>query len=70
MLADMLTKEMKMPESVLNLMTKNKLELPTSDVNIVRAVKDELRMYNIRNRNDTLKKGTNGKEEDGEMSDI
>ena len=70
MIADMLTNEMKMPESVLNLMTKNKLESPTSDVNIVRAVKDELRMYNIRNRNDTLKKGTNGEEEDGGMTDI
>ena len=59
-----------MPESVLNLMTKNKLDLPTSDVNIVRAVKDELRMYNIRNRNDTLKKGTNGEAEDRGMTDI
>ena len=49
----MLTKEMKMPDEVENLMTRNVFQFSNSDVNTVKSVGDELRMYNIRNRKAT-----------------
>ena len=51
MLADVLTKEMRMNKDVEDLMMKNAFHLVESSVNKVQAMEDELRMTNIRNRN-------------------
>ena len=50
MLADCLTKEMKLPESLDLVLKKNVLELPDTKVNEVKAFGTEVRMQNIRNR--------------------
>ena len=50
MLADCLTKEMKMPESLDLVLKENVLVLPNAKVNEVKAFGTEVRMQNIRNR--------------------
>ena len=50
MLADALTKEMKMNQDLEDLLNKNIFHLSKSSVNEVKAIEDELRMFNIRNR--------------------
>ena len=50
MIADMLTKEMKMSKDVNDLLLENTFRLAHSDVNNVLAIEDELRMFNIWNR--------------------
>ena len=74
MIADMLTKEMKMLDTVQNLKLKNEFSLPPTDVNKVKSEGDELRMYNIRNRkpsstDDLQNDEENGKREEGGMID-
>ena len=50
MMADCLTKEMKMPASMEDVLIKNVLSLREPSLNEIRNVNGELRMSNIRNR--------------------
>ena len=50
MIADHLTKEMKMPESVKDLLIENNFSKPELERNLVRVTDGEIRMENIRNR--------------------
>ena len=50
MWADMMTKEMKLPSSLEDVILKNVMDLPKPLVNEVRAIGTEIRMTNIRNR--------------------
>ena len=50
MWADLLTKEMKLPDNLEDILFKNKMNLPDTTVNEVRAFGQEVRMQNIRNR--------------------
>ena len=50
MVADVLTKEMRMNKDVEDLMIKNTFHSVESSINKVQAFEDELRMTNIRNR--------------------
>ena len=50
MLADVMTKEMCLPQALENIFLKNELSLPQPLVNEVKAVGTEIRMVNIRNR--------------------
>ena len=50
MMADCMTKEMKMPESLEDVLLENKLTLNKPYMNEVRNVDGEIRMMNIRNR--------------------
>ena len=54
MLADGLTKERKMNEDMKDLVSKNVSRLAHSSVNEIRALDDEIRMFNIRNRKSNL----------------
>ena len=48
--ADILTKEMRLPQSLEDVILKNIMDLPKTPVNQVKAVGTELRMNNIGNR--------------------
>ena len=50
MWADVLTKEMKLPVGLELVLLENKMELPNTSVNEVKAFGSEVRMQNIRNR--------------------
>ena len=50
MWADILTKEMRLPEALEKVLRMNEMELPDVHVNEVKAVDGEVRMDNIRNR--------------------
>ena len=50
MWADVLTKEMKMPEALERVLTENVMTLPRTNINEVKAFGSEVRMENIRNR--------------------
>ena len=50
MLADVLTKEMKIPQALENVILKNKISISQPLVNEVKAVGTEIRMINIHNR--------------------
>ena len=50
MWADMMTKEMKLPSSLEDVIMKNVMDLPKPLVNEVKAVGTEICMTNIRNR--------------------
>ena len=50
MLADVMTKEMHLPQALENVFLKNEFSLPQPLVNEVKAVGMEIRMINIRNR--------------------
>ena len=50
MLADVLTKQMHLPQALENVFLKNEFSLPQPLVNEVKAVGTEIRMVNIRNR--------------------
>ena len=50
MLADVLTKEMRLPQALENIFLKNEFSLPQPLVNEVKAIGTEIRMTNIRNR--------------------
>ena len=50
MWADVLTKEMRLPEMFEKVLMENYMELPSVHINKVRAVDGEVRMENIRNR--------------------
>ena len=50
MLADVLTKEMKIPQALEDVILKNEISLSQPLVNEVKAVGTEIRMVNIRNR--------------------
>ena len=54
MLAEGLTKERKMSEDMKDLVSKNVSRLAHSSVNEIRALDDEIRMFNIRNRKSNL----------------
>ena len=54
MIADALTKEMKKNKDLENLMIKNIFHLSDSTTNQVKAIGDELRMLNIKNRKSTV----------------
>ena len=58
MLADCLTKEMKMSTDLEDLMTRKIFHLNLSDVNTVKVVGDDLRMFNVRNRRQAEKEET------------
>ena len=49
MLADVMTKEMHLPQALENVFLKNEFSLPQPLVNEVKAVGTEIRMVNIRN---------------------
>ena len=49
MWADILTKEMKIPEALEKVLVENVMELPETDINEVKAFDKEVRMENIRN---------------------
>ena len=51
MLADVLTKEKKMSDVLGKLLVKNDFQLNAEELNTVKAVDGEIRMFNIRNRN-------------------
>ena len=50
MWADVLTKEMKMPEALERVLMENVVTLPKTNINEVKAFGSEVRMENIRNR--------------------
>ena len=50
MLADVLTKEMPIPQALEDVILKNRMSLSQPLVNEVKAVETEVRMVNIRNR--------------------
>ena len=50
MLADVLSKEMKIPQALKDIILKNKISISKSLVNEVKAVGTEIRMINIHNR--------------------
>ena len=50
MLADVLTKEMRLPQALESVFLKNEFSLSQPLVNEVKAVGTEIRMVNIRNR--------------------
>ena len=50
MLKDVLTKEMKIPQALEDVILKNKISISQSLVNEVKAVGTEIRMVNIHNR--------------------
>ena len=50
MYADLLTKEMQIPQHLEEVIYKNNLHLPKSPINQVKAVGTEIWMHNIRNR--------------------
>ena len=50
MLADVMTKEMRLSQALENIFLKNEFSLPQPLVNEVKAVGTEIRMVNIRNR--------------------
>ena len=52
MISDVLTKEKKMPDELKDLLLSNRFALSGEEINLVQAVDGELRMFNIRNRND------------------
>ena len=52
MISDVLTKEKKMPAEMKELLVANRFTLKENEVNMVKAVDGELRMFNIRNRED------------------
>ena len=49
MWADILTKEMRLPETLEKVLVENDMELPRTDINEVKAVDKEVRMENIQN---------------------
>ena len=53
MWADILTKEMRLPQNLEDVFLKNVMNLPKTPVNQVKAVGTELRMSNIQNRRPT-----------------
>ena len=50
MWADALTKEMRIPPGLDEVLVTNKMELPDYNINKVRAVNGEIKMENIRNQ--------------------
>ena len=50
MWADVLTKEMRLPEALERVLTENMMDLPNTSINEVKAFGTEVRMQNIRNR--------------------
>ena len=50
MWADVLTKEMKIPPGLDNVLARNRMELPDTDINRVAAIDGEIKMENIWNR--------------------
>ena len=50
MWADILTKEMRLPPGLENIILKNEMDLPKTPIDQVKAVGTELRMLNIWNR--------------------
>ena len=50
MLADVLTKERKMPSGLESVLWDNILDLPKESINKLQAIEEEIQMYNIRNR--------------------
>ena len=50
MWADLLTKEMRMPECLEGVLVEGKLDLPDGDINLVKNVGRKIRIINIRNR--------------------
>ena len=50
MLADVLTKEMKIPQALEEIILKNQISIPRPLMNEVKAVGTEIRMINIQNR--------------------
>ena len=50
MLADVMTKEMHLPQALENVFLKNEFSLPQPLINKMKAVGMEIRMINIRNR--------------------
>ena len=50
MWADVLTKELRMPEALEQVLTENVMVLPKTNINEVKAFGSEVRMENIRNR--------------------
>jgi len=50
MWADILTKEMKIPEALEKVLVENVMVLPKTNINEVKAFDMEVRMGNIRNR--------------------
>ena len=50
MLADVLTKEMKIPQALEDIILKNQIFIPKPLMNEVKAVGTEIRMINIQNR--------------------
>ena len=50
MWADILTKEMRIPEALEKVLVENVMELPKTNINEVKAFDKEVRMENIRNR--------------------
>ena len=50
MWADVLTKEMRLPDMFEKVLKENEMDLPSIHINKVRAVEGEIRMENIRNR--------------------
>ena len=54
MWADLLTKEMKMPDGLEDVLMEGKVDLPDDEVNLVKSVDGEIRMLNIRNRDKKL----------------
>ena len=54
MWADILTKEMRLPSGLENVIKNNIMDLPETTVNQVKAFGTEIRMTNIRNRKTTI----------------
>ena len=50
MWVDMLTKEMRLPEALENILTSNVMNIKNNTINEVKAHGQEVRMSNIRNR--------------------
>ena len=50
MWADILTKEMHLPQGLDDVILENKMDLPKTPINQVKGVGTEVRMHNIRNR--------------------
>ena len=67
MIADMLTKEMKMNDDIGELLLNNNFHIKNPEVNLVKAIDDELKMFNIRNRK--VESTELAKEEAGGMID-
>ena len=54
MWADMMTKEMELPSALENVFLKNDLDLPQPLMNEVKVIGTEIRMSNIKNRQDAI----------------